>query len=145
MARDIFHPIVREALEKDGWVITHDPYHLLVMDRKYAIDLGVGQLFAAQSRSTKIAIEVKSFVATSLNYEFHGVLGQYLIYQAFLELVEPDRKLYLSVPKPVYDSFFQEEATQYIVSKFNLSLVILNPETKTIDQWIPALSSTQQL
>ncbi|MFN4254686.1 MAG: element excision factor XisH family protein [Saprospiraceae bacterium] len=25
MARDIFHQEVREALEKDGWTITHDP------------------------------------------------------------------------------------------------------------------------
>ncbi|MEY4904824.1 MAG: XisH protein [Bacteroidota bacterium] len=26
MAKDIYHKIVREILELDGWTITHDPY-----------------------------------------------------------------------------------------------------------------------
>ena len=26
MAKDIYHRAVREALEKEGWTITHDPY-----------------------------------------------------------------------------------------------------------------------
>ncbi|TVL99709.1 MAG: hypothetical protein CV087_16790 [Candidatus Brocadia sp. WS118] len=28
MAHDFFHHIVKAALEKDGWEITHDPYEL---------------------------------------------------------------------------------------------------------------------
>ncbi len=28
MAKDIFHDIVKTALQKDGWTITHDPYRL---------------------------------------------------------------------------------------------------------------------
>jgi hypothetical protein len=28
MARDLFHNIVKTALEKEGWKITHDPYQL---------------------------------------------------------------------------------------------------------------------
>jgi XisH protein len=28
MAKDIFHEIVKEALIKDGWTITHDPYQV---------------------------------------------------------------------------------------------------------------------
>jgi len=28
MAKDIFHEIVRNALQKDGWQITHDPYEI---------------------------------------------------------------------------------------------------------------------
>ena len=31
-AKDIVHEIVREALEKDGWVITHDPLFLRVSE-----------------------------------------------------------------------------------------------------------------
>jgi hypothetical protein len=26
MAKDLFHDVVRRALEKEGWTITHDPY-----------------------------------------------------------------------------------------------------------------------
>ena len=29
MAKDIFHDIVREAIEKDGWTITNDPYQII--------------------------------------------------------------------------------------------------------------------
>ena len=28
MAKDIYHKEVREALEADGWIITHDPYRI---------------------------------------------------------------------------------------------------------------------
>ncbi|WP_287356852.1 element excision factor XisH family protein, partial [Moorena sp. SIO3B2] len=28
MAKDIFHNTVKIALQKDGWLITHDPYQL---------------------------------------------------------------------------------------------------------------------
>ncbi len=27
-ARDLFHDIVKKALQQDGWTITHDPYAL---------------------------------------------------------------------------------------------------------------------
>ncbi|WP_198941113.1 element excision factor XisH family protein [Scytonema sp. HK-05] len=27
-ARDRFHQLVRTALENEGWIITHDPYHI---------------------------------------------------------------------------------------------------------------------
>lgn len=30
MAKDVFHDVVRAALQKDGWSITHDPYELRV-------------------------------------------------------------------------------------------------------------------
>lgn len=30
MAKDIFHDVVRRALETDGWRITHDGYRMLV-------------------------------------------------------------------------------------------------------------------
>ncbi|MEO6037327.1 MAG: element excision factor XisH family protein [Saprospiraceae bacterium] len=29
MARDIFHTLVKEALENEDWIITHDPFPLL--------------------------------------------------------------------------------------------------------------------
>ncbi len=33
MAKDIYHKIVRSALEKDGWTITDDPFTLKVGGR----------------------------------------------------------------------------------------------------------------
>ena len=55
-AKDIFHESVRNALEKDGWNITHDPLHLKVDDIEFFIDLGAERLFAAQKQGQQIAV-----------------------------------------------------------------------------------------
>jgi XisH protein len=39
MARDKFHYEVRTALEKEGWIITHDPYKVMIGRRRGYIDL----------------------------------------------------------------------------------------------------------
>ena len=41
------------------------------------IDLGAEQLIAAEKHGEKIAVEIKSFVAVSVLYEFHLAIGQY--------------------------------------------------------------------
>ena len=38
MAKDFYHTNVKEALEKDGWRITHDPYPVNVEEVGYEID-----------------------------------------------------------------------------------------------------------
>jgi len=40
-AKDKYHEHVKEALIKDGWEITHDPYMIVLSeDEKIKIDLG---------------------------------------------------------------------------------------------------------
>jgi hypothetical protein len=75
-AKDLFHDAVRKALEHDGWQITHDPLFVEIDDIKYEIDLGAEELVAAEKGGRKIAIEIKTFLAPSLTYEFHAALGQ---------------------------------------------------------------------
>jgi XisH protein len=69
MARDIFHPIAREALEKEGWTITHDPYLVKLKGRAHEVDLAAEQLVAAEKDAVKIAVEVKSFVSQSISQQ----------------------------------------------------------------------------
>jgi hypothetical protein len=61
MARDKFHEIVRIALEKDGWTITHDPYPLQLTRRKLGIDLGAEKLIAAVRESEKLLLRSRVF------------------------------------------------------------------------------------
>lgn len=56
MAKDKFHAHVRAALEKDGWVITHDPYKLMIGRRKDYVDLGA-ELIGAEREAEKIAVK----------------------------------------------------------------------------------------
>jgi XisH protein len=134
--KDKVHPIVRTALEKDGWLITHDPYFVKSFAADYEVDLGAEKLLAAEKGTTKIAIEAKSFLKASFANEFHSVLGQYLNYAALISVQEPDRALYLAVSKVVFDNYFQQPATAFVVKTYKLKLLIFNPLTETITEWL---------
>ena len=75
MARDLFHYIVRSALEKDGWIITDDPLSIRYGGVDIQIDLGAEKLLAAQKGADKIAVEIKNFFSASKISEFHTALG----------------------------------------------------------------------
>jgi hypothetical protein len=60
MARDLFHDAVRNALVKDGWIITEDPLFLKIGGVEIYIDLGAEKLIAAERNNEKIAVEIKS-------------------------------------------------------------------------------------
>ena len=80
MAKDIYHDIVKTALEKDAWRITDDPLTLRVGRRDLFIDLGAEKLFAAEREGKKIAVEIKSFVSQSPVKDLENALGQYMLY-----------------------------------------------------------------
>ncbi len=64
-AKDVFHEVVKIALQKDGWQITHDPLLFHVGGVKMSIDLPAQKLIAAERENEKIAVEVKSFLEKS--------------------------------------------------------------------------------
>jgi hypothetical protein len=136
MARDLFHNIVKTALEKEGWKITHDPYHLRYGIADLYIDLAAEQAIAAEKDNQKIAVEIKSFVGSSTISEFHTALGQFLNYRIVLEATgETDRQLFLAVPKDVYLTFLQFEPAAIVIERYNISLLIYDPNNERIDQW----------
>ena len=104
MARDIFHNIVKEALIKDGWTITHDPLTLLTRkEGGVQTDLGAEKIIIADKGLTKIAVEVKSFLNPSPINDFHEAFGQYMIYLDVLEMTAIERIMYLAMPFEVYN------------------------------------------
>jgi hypothetical protein len=64
-ARDVYHSQVRNALVKDGWTITHDPYVLTFGQKDVFVDIGAERVIAAEKGSEKIAVEIKSFRGAS--------------------------------------------------------------------------------
>jgi hypothetical protein len=52
-AKDKYHQQVRQALENDGWTITHDPYFLRMEGVNFPVDLGAERLLAAQKGNEK--------------------------------------------------------------------------------------------
>ena len=106
-AKDIYHDAVKNALVKDGWKITHDPLRLTWGGKDMYVDLGAERLLAAEKAGQQIAVEIKSFVGDSEMDDLEKALGQYVLYRAVLAEKEPNRALYLAVPKDVLDIFEQ--------------------------------------
>jgi hypothetical protein len=136
MAKDRFNNIVRNALEKDDWKITADPYEINVDDVDFEIDLAAEQLLGAEREGRKIAVEIKSFISPSNVSEFHTALGQFLNYRDALDKIEPERQLYLAVRVPIYESFFQRKFITSAVAKYQLRLIIYDVQEEVIRQWL---------
>ena len=66
MAKDTIHQAVKNALTKDGWTVTDDPFHIKYKDLELQADLGAERPIAAIKAGRKIAVEIKSFVGRSL-------------------------------------------------------------------------------
>jgi len=134
-ARDNFHDIVRKSLSREGWKITNDPYFMRYGDTEFYIDLGAEKVLAAEKEGRKIAVEIKSFLADSVTYQFHAALGQFVNYRDVLEETEPDRTLYLAVPADVYGSFFGSRFGQLAIRKNRLRLIVCNIGKEEIEEW----------
>jgi len=134
-ARDIFHDVVKQALEKAGWRITHDPLSLQIGGVEMYIDLGAEQLIAAEKEGEKIAVEIKSFVAVSAIYEFHLAIGQYRNYQLALLQEDPERVLYLAVPEDAYDRFFTLQFIQDALRYNAVRYFVYDVQAEVIVRW----------
>lgn len=135
-AKDIFHDAVKHGLEKEGWIITDDPLSLKFGDTRIYIDLGAQRILAAQKDNEKIAIEIKTFTGDSILFNFHVAIGQFINYQLVLENKEPSRLLYLAVPEEIYQTFFQSLLAQSVIKKYQIPLIIYDPQKEVILQWL---------
>ena len=135
-AKDAFHDTLKLALQKDGWTITDDPLTLEIGFRQVYVDLGAEKIIAAQKNNREIAVEVKTFAGASNITEFHLAVGQFLNYRSILRRQQPNRILYLAISTEIYNSFFKEELPQISIEDYQIKLVIFEPDTAEVLQWI---------
>jgi XisH protein len=137
MAKDKYHDLVRAALEKDGWTITHDPYKIKLGKRRGYIDLAAEKaMIAAEKDNVKIAVEIKSFSTPSDLDAFENALGQFLIYWRALRIKEPERILYLGVPQSFYTRFFDDIFFVETAQDFNVKMLVYDEQKAIIEKWI---------
>ena len=137
MAKDIYQYQVKEALIKDGWTITHDPYYLDIDNpAPLEIDLGAEKLISAERGNERIVVEVKSFLNKSLTYDFHLAYGQFRIYRRGLLKTDPTRVLFLAMAKDVFSEIQQRSFYMDLIKEENINLLIFDPLNKIIESWI---------
>lgn len=134
-AFDLYHNSVKQALIKDGWVITHDPMHLRWGRKDMYVDLGAKRLIMAERSEEKIAVEVKSFLGESEMQACRDAVGQFAIYRAVLRRTYPEYKLYLAIRDVVYTSLFEEPIGQILIEDENLKFIVFDSEKEVILQW----------
>jgi hypothetical protein len=145
--RDALHGIVEQALIKNGWRITDDPFVISYGERFLFVDLGAvereepstpGRLVGAEREGERIAIEIKPFQRPSRIADLEQAIGQYVLYRLLLAHVDPDRLIYLAITDVVFDEFFSEPIGELVVQELPLQLLVVNPEKVEIRQWIPS-------
>ncbi len=136
MARDIYHDVVRQALEADGWTITDDPFPVSYGDHNLFVDLGAQRLIAAERADEKIAVEIKSFIGRSPVNDLENALGQFMLYRSILQQNEPDRQLYLAVEVRVAEGIFASALGRLALDDFTLRIIVFDEDTARIQQWI---------
>ncbi len=132
-AKDRFHDVVKIALEKEGWKITHDPLTLKVDPvTDLHIDLGAEMLIGAERESEKIAIEIKSFLGQSAINDFHTAVGQFINYRYALADLDPERELYLAISLATYEKVFIRRFIQSVIERAQINLIVYDTEKEVI-------------
>lgn len=134
-SRDLIHDAVVQALVRDGWTITADPYVIRYDDVTLFADLAAERTLSATRGERRIVVEIKSFLAPSSMADFELALGQFLLYRGYLEQSDPEAELFLAVTNLIYSDFFQREAIQLIVKRFDLALLSVDVEREEIVAW----------
>ena len=136
-ARDLYHDIVKNALVKDGWTITHDPLRLSWGGKDLYVDLGAERLLAAEKAGLKIAVEIKSFVGDSDVDDLEKAIGQYIVYRTVLSEREPDRVMYLAVPQQILRDVFREPLGNLVLENRLVQVIGFDKQMEVIVEWLP--------
>jgi hypothetical protein len=133
---DAYHEVVKNALKKDGWDITHDPYVITIGRKRFSADLGAERSIAAQRGSEKIFVEIKVFGGDSFINDLHRATGQYGNYRSLVRRLNPERSIWLAVSEAIYEDQFTEPMVQMIVEDQQILLLVFDPEREEIVGWI---------
>ncbi len=134
--KDIYHDAIKNALIKDCWTITADPYKIKYKDAELFADLSAEKPIAAEQNGRKIVVEIKSFLSPSPMRDFELALGQYILYRNLINLTEPEYIIYLAIKESTYENFFTRDSIKEIVELNQILMIVVNVEKEEILQWI---------
>ena len=133
--KDTIHDAVKNALIKDGWTITDDPFRIIYEDADVFADLRIEKTTEQLPRRA-LVIEIKSFSGLSPIHELGNALGQYDLYRTYLDEVEPTTDLYLAVSETIYDEQFTRRSFAVLIEKKKLALLVVDVNQEEVRRWI---------
>jgi len=136
-AKDLYHDIVVESLIADGWAITDDPLIIGYGEKEFYVDLGAeDQTLAAEKGGQRIAVEVKSFRSRSASQDLEKALGQYELYEAILNELDPQCTLYLAIAQTAFEENFDDPLGRLLRSRKQLNFIVFSIQERKILKWI---------
>jgi hypothetical protein len=128
---DKYHNNVVNALEKEGWQITADPMTLYIHGQHLYVDL------RAEKGNQVILVEIKVFEGNLSPATYLAQsLGQYLLYQVMVGLLNWNIPVYLAVPEAAYKGVLSKRVAVAALKRLNAKLMVYDPINEVITQWI---------
>jgi len=135
--QDLYHDVVRDALRKDGWRITHTALQLKARAESNAGALWEGPWLIADKDERKVAVAVSSFVGRSNLADITQTWGQLGLSRPQLHAMDSDRVVYLAVRQATYSACFGGTEGDLLLEKGHIQLVVFDPRSEVIVQWVP--------
>jgi XisH protein len=132
---DRIHGAVKNALVKDGWTITDDPYILEYEDARLFADLAAERTLAAERNGRRIVVEIKSFLGPSPLHDFEVALGQYLFYRGLLQQTAPEYEMYLAVSDEAHARVLARKSVELLLNQHHVSVLVVDLEREEVIQW----------
>ena len=134
--KDRIHEAVKNALVKDGWTITDDPFRIVYDDADVYADLRIEKTEGGATIERALVIEIKSFSGASPLHSLENALGQYELYRIYLKRVAPTDKLYLAISATTYEEQFVRPAFTIIIEDKKLPVLVVDTEREEVVRWI---------
>jgi hypothetical protein len=137
--QDLYHDVVRDALRKDGWRITHTALQLKARAESRTGEPWEGPWLIADKDERKVAVAVSSFVGRSNLEDITQTWAQLGLSRPRLHAMDSDRVVYLAVRQATYSACFAGAEGELVLAKEYMQLLVFDPRAETIVQWVPRL------
>jgi hypothetical protein len=131
-AKDKYHDQIISALQRDGWTIEAEHYHISIGTMGIFPDI-----LASRGEQQKILVEIKGFYDRySFTAQFAEAVGKYLLYRDAIDLVGLQMPVYIAVPQSAWETLLQRQIAQRMILQYQIRLMIVNIDKEEITQWI---------
>jgi len=134
--QDLYHDVVRDALRKDGWRITHTALQLKARAESRTRELWEGPWLIADKDERKVAVAVSSFVGRSNLADLTQMWGQLELSRPQLHTMDSDRVVYMAVRQATYLACFGGTEGDLLLEKEHMQLIVFDPRAEAIVQWV---------